>query len=93
VESELDVILLQQWAGDICCSMALGVASKRPDLDAPMVLFSLDVDMAGATAYQWWSQHYPHIKLWPALVCKSPGEALLNGIDLREWILIGLHGK
>ena len=40
--------------------MALGVSSKRPDaeahellLRAPIVLFSLDADSAGAVAYHW----------------------------------------
>ncbi len=97
VESELDAILLQQCAGDLCCSMALGGASKRPDveshrllLQAPAIVFSLDVDTAGALAFRWWWQVFPRIKLWPPPIGKSPGDAHLAGIDLRKWISSGL---
>lgn len=93
VESEFDAMLLHQCAGDLCCSLALGGASKRPDaeghrllLDAPMIFFSLDVDIAGALAYRWWSQTYPCLKLCPPPVGKSPGDAYLAGIDLKKWI-------
>ncbi len=93
VESEFDAILLQQCAGDFYCSIALGGASKRPDIEthrmllkAPMIFFSLDVDIAGALAYRWWSQVYPRMKLWPPPVGKSPGDAYLAGIDLRKWM-------
>ena len=93
VESELDAMLLQQCVGDMCCSIALGGASKRPDVEshklllkASMIFFSLDVDTAGALAYRWWSQTYPCLKLRPPPVGKSPGDAYLAGIDLRKWI-------
>lgn len=93
VESELDAILLQQCAGDLCCSMALGGASKRPDadahrllVDATTIVFSLDVDSAGAIAYRWWKEVYPHIMLYPPPVGKSVGDAYVKGIDLRQWI-------
>jgi hypothetical protein len=93
VESELDAMLLQQCASDLCSSMALGGASKRPDLEAhrllqkaPAIVVSLDVDKAGALAFRWWRQAYPHMKLWPPPIEKSPGDALLAGIDLRRWI-------
>jgi DNA primase len=97
VESELDAILLQQFAGDLCCSLALGGASKRPDseshkllLKAPTIVFSLDVDAAGSLAYRWWHQMYPRMKLWPPPVGKSPGDAHLAGIDLRQWLSLGV---
>ena len=94
VESELDAILLQQYAGDLCCSMALGGALKRPDAEvhkvlvrAPVILFSLDVDSAGAIAYRWWSKEYPHMKIWLPPIGKSLGDAHVAGIDLRRWIV------
>ena len=97
VESEIDAILLQQCAGDLCCSMALGGASKRPDADghrllvnAPLIVFSLDVDSAGAVAYRWWKEVYPRVKLCPPPIGKSPGDAFLHGIDLRGWIEMAL---
>ena len=100
VEAELDAMLLQQYAGDICCSMALGGASKRPDAEshkllmkASVIFFSLDVDAAGAIAYCWWSKVYPNIKVFPPPIGKSPGDANLAGINLREWILSGLSDR
>ena len=54
VESELDAMLIQQFAGDLACSMALGGVSKKPDQElhlllnqAPLILLSLDYDEAG----------------------------------------------
>ena len=97
VESEFDAILIQQFARDIVASMALGGASKRPDaeahkmlMNAPMILFSLDVDSAGAVAYQWWRTVYPNLKLWLPPAGKSPGDASERGVNLREWISVGL---
>ncbi len=97
VESEIDAILLQQFAGDLCCSMALGGASKRPDADghrllvhAPAIVFSLDVDQTGAIAFRWWREVYPRIMLRFPPVGKSPGDAYVMGVDLREWIGIAL---
>ncbi len=93
VEAELDAILLHQCAGDLCCSMALGGASKRPDaeahkllLNASRIIFSLDVDSAGAKAYRWWKDVYPNLKLYPPPAGKSPGDAFIAGIDLRRWV-------
>ncbi len=97
VESEIDAILLQQCAGDLCCSMALGGASKRPDAEghrllvqASAIVFSLDVDSAGAIAYRWWREVYQNIKVCPPPVGKSPGDAFLRGIDLRGWVGLAL---
>ena len=97
VESELDAILLQQFTDDLFCSLALGGASKRPDVEshrlllkAPAIFFAFDMDIAGALAYRWWSQMYPRIKLWPPPVGKSPGDAHLAGINLRKWLSMGL---
>ncbi len=98
VESEFDAILIKQVAGDIVSCMALGGSSKRPDaeahellLKAPMILFSLDVDSAGAIAYQWWKKVYPKVKLWLPPTGKSPGEAHSRGMNLRDWILTGSY--
>jgi hypothetical protein len=97
LESELDAMLVQQFAGDICCPIALGGASKRPDqfcdkllTDAPLILFALDVDRAGAAAFRWWRKTYPGIILWPPPAGKSPGDALKVGINLRRWVLDGI---
>lgn len=98
VEAELDAILLQQEVGDLCCSIALGGASKRPDeclhrilRAASLILFSLDFDEAGKKAYSFWKKTYPGVIAWPAPVGKSPSEAFLLGVSLREWLLMGIR--
>jgi hypothetical protein len=95
VESEFDAMLIHQLARDLVACMALGGSSKRPDIvahklliNAPVILFSLDVDSAGAVAYQWWRRVYPHLTLWLPPSGKSPGDAYEKGVDLRQWIEI-----
>ena len=97
IESELDAILTQQFASDLCCCMALGGAGKKPDLTthhilrtASHLLFALDFDEAGRKAYHFWKSVYPQIKAWPVPKEKSPGDAYLAGIDLRKWIEAGI---
>ncbi len=94
IESELDAILIQQFAGDICCCLALGGAAKRPDLEthlvlrrASKILLSFDYDEAGNAQYSFWLKTYPNAKPWPAPRAKSPGDAYKYfNIDLRKWI-------
>ncbi|MBX9743812.1 MAG: hypothetical protein K2X08_01225 [Chlamydiales bacterium] len=71
-------------------------ASRRPDAEnhrllsrAPFILFSLDVDSAGAKAFCWWKKMYSQMKLYPSPVGKSSGDACLAGIDLWKWISRG----
>jgi DNA primase len=97
VESEFDAILIQQVVGGLVNCIALGGASKRPDVkahemlsQASVILFSLDADSAGAIAYQWWKKVYPRLKFWLSPIGKSPGEAHKSGMDIRKWIQAGL---
>lgn len=98
MESELDSILLQQFASDICCSLALGGVGKRPDKQmhellarAPLILLALDYDEAGKKEYPFWMQLYPNLRPWPARKGKSPGDSYkLHQVDLRKWIADGL---
>lgn len=53
-------------------------------------LFALDFDDAGKKMYQFWKQTYPQLKSWPVPIAKSPGDAFKAGMDLRQWILLGL---
>lgn len=94
VEAEFDAILLQQEAADLCCSIALNGAGKKPDTSvdqilksAAVILFSLDFDEAGKREFAFWKKTYPKIIPWPTPVGKSPSEAFLQGVDLREWLL------
>jgi hypothetical protein len=97
MEAEFDAMLIHQLASDLCFSIALGGASKRPDASchqllqkASRILLALDVDQAGATAFRWWKANYPDLRLWLPPVGKSPGDAWAEGIDLRHWIVEGI---
>jgi hypothetical protein len=98
VESELDVLLLAQEAGELVNVMALGSASYAPDataaglLDAaPYVLLCLDYDDAGQKkTFRWWSEHYPEARPWPVPEGKDVCDAWAAGWPLADWIKGGL---
>ena len=97
VESELDAILIQQFASDLCCCIALGGVGKRPDQlthsflsQSPLILLALDYDEAGKKEYHFWMNLYPHLCPWPARAGKSPGDSMLQGVDLRKWVQDGI---
>ncbi|MDO9532630.1 MAG: toprim domain-containing protein [Deltaproteobacteria bacterium] len=98
VESELDVLLLSQEAGDLVNVVALGNAQTRPDQEtadllnqSQLILVALDNDQAGAKeSWQWWAAHYPQAHRWPPVAGKDPGDMLAAGVNLRVWIEAGL---
>jgi len=97
VESELDAILLNQEAGDLVTTIALGSASIKPDSETDSILsksnsilVSLDTDKAGEKASQFWLDTYKQAKRWIVPVGKDPGDAIQLGLNLRTWILAGL---
>jgi len=99
VESELDAILIDQDAGDLCTVIAMGSAQAKPDSrtdrilnSAEIILLSLDTDEAGAkAAWDFWSKQYGRkVKRWPCLLGKDPSDSWKNGLDLRQWIQAGL---
>lgn len=101
VESELDAILLSQEIGDLSSVCALGTASAQPNskthemlLAAPIILISLDTDVAGAkAAWKFWTATYgTKARRWPTIKGKDASEARLNGLDIRTWIIAGLFG-
>lgn len=97
VEAELDAILVQQFAQDLCCCIALGGANVRPDImindllrSSSCILFALDFDDAGKKAFLFWRATYSHLRPWPVPKGKSPGDAYSLGVDIRRWIESGL---
>lgn len=101
VESELDALLIQQEAGDVCGVVALGSAQAKPDSEtdkalrqADTLLISLDYDTAGASA-SWghWLKSYPQAKRWPVPVGKDPTEAAQQELNVKAWIEAGLNVK
>lgn len=101
LESELDAILVQQLAGELCYCISIGGAGKRPDLtvDALLkasssLLFALDFDDAGKAAYRFWHKNYRNMIFpWPISRGKSPGDAFKLGVDLRKWVAEGIRGS
>ncbi len=98
VESELDVILLHQEAGDLITAIALGSSDTKPDsvlyetlTKTNKILVSLDSDQAGAkSSWHFWMEHFPQATRWPVIRGKDPTEAYLNGLNLRKWVLAGI---
>lgn len=97
VESELDVILLEQEAGNIAGMIAMGSAAARPDLEtnkilkcAQCILVAMDFDQAGAKAWQWWKDQFNQAERWPVPEGKDPGDAYQAGIKLKEWVIAGM---
>jgi len=101
VESELDGLLLNQEAGDLCGAVALGSAQAKPDrithealTRTARVLVALDGDDAGAkAAWGFWPETYgDRAKRWPTVNGKDPSAAWANGTDPRAWVAAGLFG-
>jgi len=77
--------------------VALGGAAKPLDFHTdsllrttPTIIFCPDFDKAGAAAWYRWQKMYPHTKRILTPDGKAPGDALIAGVDLREWILDAL---
>lgn len=98
VESELDGFFLEQEVGDLVTVIVLGSASEKPDdemheklMAAPLILVSLDADVAGHKASKWWTTSYDHAIYWIAINGKDPGEAFGDNPSLmRKWVLAGV---
>jgi len=96
VESELDAVLIERFAGDLATVIGLGNSSRKPDVDADralrnavVILLAADFDAGGINALPWWMEHYPRAVHWPVPQAKDPGDAFKSGIDIRTWILAG----
>jgi hypothetical protein len=103
LETERDAALVWQHVHDLGIgAMGNGGASKRPGghvadilTRARVILNAMDFDKAGATnSYRFWQEEYPVTVRWPAppSMGKDVGEAVQNGLDIRQWVLDGLPG-
>jgi len=93
VESELDLILVNNEAGDMTGTIALGNSSRKPDpatwealQKARIVLIALDHDPAGDHAARWWSAQIKNTRRILPPKGKDPGEAYQAGVNIRAWI-------
>jgi DNA primase len=98
IESELDTIMVFMKVRDLGVgAIGLGSSHTKPDAETDeilkkdlCILNALDFDRAGATAYNWWKERYARCERWPVASGKDPGEAYQAGVDIREWIRLGL---
>jgi len=97
VESELDAMLIDELAGDLITTIALGNAQAKPDnlitnqlRMASHIMVSLDDDEAGAENSRWWLKRFSQTIRWPCIEGKDPGESYQAGIDIRDWVKAGL---
>jgi hypothetical protein len=97
VESELDAVLISKMAGDLVSGVALGSVSIKPDArtykllkNSLQILVAIDFDKAGASAWPWWKEHFPDCERWVVPKAKDPGDAFKSGVDVREWVRVGL---
>lgn len=101
IETELDAIMV--W-GKVRKNkigvVSLGTAQKHLEIETyellkktPVILNALDYDKAGNDAvYGWWKKRFSpdNHKHWPVREGKDPGEAYKAGIDIANWIRLGL---
>lgn len=70
---------------------------EKPDADtaafqrkAPLLLWAMDNDKAGAGQWPWWQENLP-VSLWPVPGGKDPGDCLQAGGAIRRWLERGLQ--
>lgn len=93
VESELDAIALQNAVEDTCCTIAIGGNNKNPTFlvdhlarKAPHLLVIPDNDDGGMIMTTKWLGLYPHARIHKVPFGKDVGEAVQQGLQLREWL-------
>lgn len=105
VEAELDAIMIDQHAGSITGAMAMGNSTAKPTEHAFKLLSdclhisnALDYDATetdpgknpGGVGALWWQKHFTQVERWPVPVGKDPGDAFKAGINILEWVKLGL---
>lgn len=94
VESELDAYAIDYVAHDFICAIAVGSNIKNPDnltdrlaKNAKHLLICHDNDDAGKKMLIKWQGLYTHAIGYPTSIGKDIGEAIQQGINIREWLL------
>jgi len=100
VESELDAYALHHAIGDFSFIVAVGGSIKSIDSvtdtfakNKTTLLICHDNDEAGKNMLTKWQQLYPHAKGYPTPRGKDIGEAIQQGLAIREWIINALPEK
>jgi hypothetical protein len=94
LESELDSLLVQQFASDLLYCVALGGSTKLLDAETDKLLrrtkhllFLPDFDKAGGVAWGKWQNKFHGIQRILTPHEKSAGDYHIAGGDLREWLI------
>jgi len=94
VESELDAYALRHLVAQTVSIICVGGSSKNPDRltdelarKANTLLICRDNDVAGEKMFTKWRALYPHAKDAPTPVGKDIGEAIEQGLNIKEWLL------
>lgn len=94
IESELDAYAIDYVAHDFTVIVAVGSNIKNPDniadklaQNAKQLLICHDNDEAGKKMLIKWKKLYPHAQAYPTPIGKDIGEAIENGLSIREWLL------
>lgn len=103
VEAELDAMTVHHVCGGLVGVMSVLTVAGKPDKcahallsKAARILVALDFDNdkngknPTAEAWLWWKNTYTSARLWPVPVGKDPGEAFAAGVNLRQWVTLGL---
>jgi DNA primase len=100
MESEFDAVVVQQEASDLCFCVSLGGAgAKRLDTvvhsllreNSRLILIATDYDEAGLNELEWWVKIFPQAIHWPTPYSKSPGDAYINGLNIRLWVQCAIN--
>jgi len=93
VESELDALALDFACGDFAFAVSIGSNTKNPDSftnylarRVTHLLVCYDNDEGGLAMWKKWKMLYPHAKAYPTPIGKDVGEAVAEGLNLREWV-------
>ncbi len=93
VESELDAFATNFVTHDFACVVAVGSNIKNPDnvtdyiaKKVKHVLICHDNDEAGRKMLTKWQRLYSHAQPYPTPIGKDIGEAIQQGLNIREWL-------
>lgn len=91
VESELDALAINWAAWDFVCAIAIGGSLKSPDTKTDALartsrnlVICPDRDEPGEKVWEKWKQLYPHARKLEVPKGKDIGEAIAEGVDIRE---------
>jgi hypothetical protein len=104
VEAELDAMAVHYACGGKVGVIAVLTNRGKADAaahkwlaQAPVILVALDFDKPdrkgnrpGYQGWLWWKETYASARRWPSAYGKDPGEDFEQGVDLAEWVNLGL---